>query len=138
MSPAGASSWACSAFWLRSGAPGKRIGRIPGMAGAAEGLAALRPALAAGALLVQAASARASAGDRPRRVAGARCGDGTDYSIAGITRSGGLWPSTKVLMLMITFSPMSMRASSVAEDMCGIRTTFFRVRSLGFTAGSFS
>ena len=33
------------------------------------------------------------------------------YSIAGMTRSGGLWPSAKVLMLMMTFSPMSMRPS---------------------------
>ena len=37
------------------------------------------------------------------------------YSIAGSTRSGGRWPSMKVRMLMITFSPWSARPSYVAE-----------------------
>jgi hypothetical protein len=39
----------------------------------------------------------------------------TDYSIAPMTRSGGRWPSAKVLMLMITRSPDAMRPSIVAE-----------------------
>ena len=41
------------------------------------------------------------------------------HNIDGSTRSGGLWPSMKVRMLTITFSPMSMRPSTVAEPMCG-------------------
>ena len=53
------------------------------------------------------------------------------YSIDGSTRSGGLWPSTKVLMLTMTFSPMSMRPSSVAEPMCGSSTTLPVARELG-------
>src|SRR5690606_39816771 len=32
-------------------------------------------------------------------------------NIAGCTRSGGAWPDRKVLMLMMTFSRMSMRTS---------------------------
>jgi hypothetical protein len=39
------------------------------------------------------------------------------------TRSGGRCPSMKVLMLMMTFSPMSMRPSMVADPMCGNSTT---------------
>ena len=35
----------------------------------------------------------------------------TAQSMLGSTRSGGLWPSMKVRMLTITFSPMSMRPS---------------------------
>src|SRR6185369_14783451 len=42
-----------------------------------------------------------------------------DHSIAGMTRSGGLWPSTNERMFTITFSPMSMRPSMVAEPICG-------------------
>src|SRR5262249_27028499 len=63
------------------------------------------------------------------------------YSIDGRTRSGGLCPSRKVLMLTITFSPMSMRPSSVAEPICGSSTTLPRrasLTSLGLTAGSCS
>lgn len=37
------------------------------------------------------------------------------YSIADTTRSGGRCLSAKVLMLMITFSPVSTRPSNVAE-----------------------
>jgi hypothetical protein len=65
----------------------------------------------------------------------------TAGSIDGSTRSGGLWPSMKVLMLMITFSPMSMRPSMVAEPMCGSSTTLpsrASRTSLGLTAGSCS
>jgi molybdopterin/thiamine biosynthesis adenylyltransferase len=60
------------------------------------------------------------------------------HSIEGITRSGGRWPSIQVRMLMITFSPMSMRPSRVAEPMCGSRTTLGNFRSLGLTVGSCS
>ena len=59
----------------------------------------------------------------------------------GSTRSGGLWPSRKVLMLMMTFSPMSMRPSIVAEPMCGSSTTLPALASrssFGLTAGSCS
>ena len=59
-------------------------------------------------------------------------------NIAAWTRSGGLWPSRKVLMLMITFSPMSTRPSMVAEPMCGSATTRSLDSSLGLTAGSCS
>ena len=45
--------------------------------------------------------------------------DARGHNIAGSTLSGGRWPSMKVLMLMMTFSPMSMRPSAVAEPMCG-------------------
>ena len=72
-----------------------------------------------------------------RAVAGAALAGG-DYSIAGMTLSGGLWPSTKVLMLMITFSPMSIRLSTVADPMCGSNTTLGSFSSLGLMAGSFS
>ena len=48
-----------------------------------------------------------------------------------MTRSGGLWPSAKVLMLMMTFSPMSMRPSIVAEPICGSSTTFLSLSSFG-------
>ena len=41
----------------------------------------------------------------------------------GRTRSGGRWPSMNVLMLTITFSPMSMRPSIVAEPICGSSVT---------------
>ena len=41
-------------------------------------------------------------------------------------------------MLTITFSPMSMRPSMVAEPICGSSTTFLALSSLGLTAGSFS
>src|SRR5262249_52932290 len=63
------------------------------------------------------------------------------YNIEGSTRSGGLWPSMNVLMLMMTFSPMSIRPSMVAEPMCGSSTTFperASRTSLGLTAGSCS
>ena len=33
------------------------------------------------------------------------------YNMLGRTRSGGRWPSMKVLMLMMTFSPISTRPS---------------------------
>ena len=61
-----------------------------------------------------------------------------DQNIAGWTRSGGAWPSRKVLMLMMTFSPMSTRPSSVAEPICGSTTTLSLLSSFGFTAGSCS
>src|ERR1700726_1633314 len=53
------------------------------------------------------------------------CADGTCgfHSIDGRTRSGGRWPSMKVLMLTMTFSPMSLRPSTVAEARCGSSTT---------------
>src|SRR5690606_22864553 len=60
------------------------------------------------------------------------------HSIDGSTRSGGLWPSTNVLMLMITFSPMSLRPSMVADPMCGRITARLHFTSLGLTAGSCS
>src|ERR1700750_732600 len=41
----------------------------------------------------------------------------------GSTRSGGLWLSRKVRMLMITFSPISTRPSIVAEPICGSSAT---------------
>src|SRR5205085_790185 len=59
-------------------------------------------------------------------------------NIAACTRSGGLWPSRKVLTLMMTFSPMSMRPSIVAEPMCGRATTRSLASSFGLMAGSFS
>src|SRR5271169_1480388 len=43
--------------------------------------------------------------------------------IDGSTRSGGVWPSTKVLMLTMTRSPMSTRPSLVAEPICGSSVT---------------
>ena len=59
-------------------------------------------------------------------------------NIVSRTRSGGLWPSAKVLMLMMTFSPMSMRPSMVADPICGSSTTLSSSRSFGFIAGSCS
>ena len=59
----------------------------------------------------------------------------------GRTRSGGRWPSMKVLMLMMTFSPMSTRPSMVAEPICGSSTTLparASFTSFGLTAGSCS
>src|SRR6202035_5336632 len=56
----------------------------------------------------------------------------------GSTRSGGLWPSTKVRMLMMTFSPISARPSCVAEPMCGTSVTlpiFASPISFSLTAG---
>ncbi len=60
------------------------------------------------------------------------------HSIDGITRSGGLCPSIQVRMLMMTFSPISIRPSIVAELMCGRQTTLGNLSSLGFTVGSCS
>lgn len=37
------------------------------------------------------------------------------YICPGTTKSGGRWPSAKVLMLIKTFSPISIRPSVVAE-----------------------
>src|SRR5919108_387086 len=54
-------------------------------------------------------------------------------NIPGCTRSGGAWPSRKVLILMITFSPMSMRPSMVAEPMCGRATTRSDAKRFGAT-----
>src|SRR5260370_29661052 len=65
--------------------------------------------------------------------------EGLDHSIEGSTRSGGRCPSMKVLILIMTFSPMSMRPSIVAEPMCGSSTTLparASFSSLGLTAGS--
>jgi L-2,4-diaminobutyrate transaminase len=64
-------------------------------------------------------------------------GDGA-YNIEPRTRSGGRWPSAKVLMLMITFSPIASRPSIVAEPICGNSTTLSRARSRGSIAGSCS
>ena len=58
------------------------------------------------------------------------------YSIDTRTRSGGRWPSIQVLRLMITFSPMSIRASTVAEPRWGRRTALGSLSSLGLIAGS--
>ena len=63
------------------------------------------------------------------------------HVLIGSTRSGGRWPSTWVRMLMMTFSPMSMRPSMVAEPICGSSTTLPLAASLssfGLTAGSCS
>ncbi len=65
----------------------------------------------------------------------------TAYSMLGSTRSGGLWLSRKVRMLMMTFSPISTRPSMVAEPMCGSSVTLPALASrtsFGFTAGSCS
>jgi hypothetical protein len=64
--------------------------------------------------------------------------EGRNYSIDGMTRSGGRCPSMKVLMLTMTFSPMSMRPSTVAEPMWGSSTTLGSFMSLGLMAGSCS
>ncbi len=64
-----------------------------------------------------------------------------DHSMLGSTRSGGLWLSRKVLILMITFSPISTRPSIVAEPICGKSETLPCLASrtsFGLTAGSFS
>src|SRR5262249_27970458 len=64
-----------------------------------------------------------------------------DHSIEGSTRSGGRWPSMKVRMLIMTFSPMSIRPSMVAEPRWGRSTTLparASRNSFGFTAGSCS
>ena len=52
-----------------------------------------------------------------------------------MTRSGGLWPSAKVLMLMMTFSPMSIRPSMWPKTCAGSSTTLRRALSRGFTLG---
>ena len=64
------------------------------------------------------------AGPQRRRVGGWRRDRRLTRQIRfGRTRSGGRWPSMKARMLMITFSPMSMRPSIVAEPICGRITT---------------
>ncbi len=63
------------------------------------------------------------------------------HSMLGSTRSGGLWLSSKVRILMITFSPISTRPSMVAEPICGSSVTlpaFASRTSFGLTAGSCS
>ena len=63
------------------------------------------------------------------------------HSMLGSTRSGGLWLSRKVRMLMITFSPISTRPSMVAEPICGSSVTLPALASrtsFGLTAGSCS
>ena len=63
------------------------------------------------------------------------------HSMLGSTRSGGLWLSRKVRMLMITFSPISTRPSIVAEPICGSSVTLPALASrtsFGLTAGSCS
>src|SRR5258705_348113 len=59
-------------------------------------------------------------------------------NIVSMTRSGGVWPSAKVLMLTMTFSPMSVRPSIVDELICGSSTTLSSRSSLGLIAGSCS
>ena len=81
------------------------------------------------------ANHRRKCGDNPARPgeAGAPCARQVAriHTIAGTTWSGGRWPSAKVLMLMMTFSPISSLPSSVADAMCGSRTTFCRPCSRG-------
>src|SRR5262249_4466306 len=63
------------------------------------------------------------------------------HSMLGSTRSGGLWLSRKVRILIITFSPISTRPSIVAEPICGSSVTLparASRTSFGFTAGSCS
>ena len=63
------------------------------------------------------------------------------HSMLGSTRSGGLWLSRKVRMLMITFSPISTRPSMVAEPICGSSAALPALASrtsFGLTAGSCS
>ena len=57
------------------------------------------------------------------RIAMSSCAGSLPQSMLGRIRSGGRWPSMKVLMLMMTFSPMSTRPSKVAEPICGRSTT---------------
>ena len=67
--------------------------------------------------------------------------DDVPHSMLGSTRSGGLWLSRKVRMLMITFSPISTRPSIVAEPICGSSVTLPALASrtsFGLTAGSCS
>jgi hypothetical protein len=73
-----------------------------------------------------------------RRVLGPTWSSFPGHSIDGITRSGGRWPSMKVFTLTMTFSPMSMRPSTVAEPMWGSSTTLGSFSSLGLIAGSCS
>ena len=77
-----------------------------------------------------------------RRLAQARGAQQIDaHSMLGSTRSGGLWASRKVRMLMITFSPISTRPSIVAEPICGSSVTLPALASrtsFGLTAGSCS
>ena len=91
----------------------------------------------------------AARADRPSGGAGrTTCRDRTGARRSGRPRAAlqharqdavrGRWPSMKVLMLMITFSPMSIRPSIVAEPMCGRSTTFSSWRSFGLMAGSCS
>ena len=56
------------------------------------------------------------------------------YSIPGTTRSGGRWPSAKVRMFRITFSPISMRPSTVALPIWGGSTTLGRLRRRGLAS----
>ena len=70
-----------------------------------------------------------------------RPGPGGVHNMLGSTRSGGLWSSRKVRMLIITFSPISTRPSMVAEPICGNSVTlpaFASRTSFGLTAGSCS
>ena len=68
----------------------------------------------------------------------AREGSRVPHSIEGSTLSGGLWPSWKALMLMITLSPISARPSIVAEPRWGSSTTLGIFNRRGSTLGSFS
>ncbi len=69
--------------------------------------------------------------DRPGTLRACRVFACNGQSIPGTTRSGGRWPSANVLMLMITFSPISIRPSTVADPICGNNTTFGSSRSRG-------
>ena len=63
------------------------------------------------------------------------------HSMDGSTRSGGLWPSMKVLMLTITFSPMSTRPSMRGRAHVRQQHDLALARkpaSFGLTAGSCS
>ncbi len=66
---------------------------------------------------------------------------GRPQSMLGSTRSGGRWPSAKVRMLTMTFSPMSARPSCVAEPICGKSVTLPALASaisFSLTAGACS
>ncbi len=67
-----------------------------------------------------------------RKRAGNAVNLGLYHSMLGSTRSGGRWPSTKVRMLMMTFSPMSARPWCVAPKRLG----FWESISEIFVAGN--
>jgi molybdopterin/thiamine biosynthesis adenylyltransferase len=123
------------------------VGALAGVIGSMMALEAIKLIVGAGEplsgrlLLYDALSAETRHRAGSGRSGRARVCGGWRMSRLALTSSrddpvGRRWPSIQVVMLMITFSPMSIRPSMVAEPRCGSRTALGRPSSFGLIFGS--